>query len=73
MAHLPTAASSSLHWNHGTRFAPLSYQVAEIRRIYSATAKCSDRTDLRLIFIDPVYPCDLPQRPSLTFMPLAAD
>jgi hypothetical protein len=41
--------------------------------IGSAAAKCSNQADLHLTFIDPIWPSDLPQRPSLTSMPLATD
>jgi hypothetical protein len=62
---------SSLRGNRGTRLMLLNYQVAETRRIGSAAAKCSNQADLHLTFTDPIWPSDLPQRPSLTSMPLA--
>jgi hypothetical protein len=45
----------------------------EAKRPGSAAAKCSNQTDLRLTFIDPIRPPDLPQRPSSTSLPLATD
>ena len=36
-------------------------------------AKCSNYTDLRLTFTDPIHACDLPQRPSSTAVPLTTD
>ncbi len=62
-----------LHGNRGARFTLLSYQAAKARRICCAAAKCSNQTDLHLTFIDPIRPSDLPQRPSLTSVPLATD
>jgi hypothetical protein len=41
------------------------------RRIGSPAAKCSNQADLHLTFTAPIWPSDLPQRPSLTSMPLA--
>ena len=43
------------------------------RRIGSAAARCSNQADLYLTFTGPIWPSDLPQRPSLTSMPLATD
>jgi len=39
----------------------------------SAAPMCSNQADLHLTFIDLIWPSDLPQRPSLTSMPLATD
>ncbi len=55
------------------RLTLLSYQVAKARRTGGAAAKCSNQADLHLTFIDPIWPSDLPQRPSLTSLPLATD
>src|SRR5215472_4799295 len=38
-----------------------------------AARKCSNQADLHSTFIDPVWPADLPQRPSLTPLPIATD
>jgi hypothetical protein len=39
----------------------------------SAAVKCSNQAAPHLTFTDPIWPSDLPQRPSLTFLPLATD
>jgi len=57
----------------GRQVTLLTYQVAKAKRIGSAAAKCSNQADLHSTFIDPIWPSDLPQRPSSTSMPLATD
>jgi hypothetical protein len=59
--------------NYAPQLTLLSCQVAKSRGIGSAAAKCSNQADLRLTFIDPKRPSDLPQRPSSTSVPLATD
>ena len=39
----------------------------------SAAVRCSNQTDPHLTFTDPIWPSDLPQRPSPAFLPLATD
>ena len=75
IAHLRLTVPDHAAWKRGTRPTLLSYQVAKTGRtaIGSAAAKCSNQADLHSTFIDPLWPSDLPQRPSLTSMPLATD
>ena len=48
--------------------------VFQVQTYEAVTAvKCSNQADPHLTFTDPIWPSDLPQRPSPTFLPLDTD
>jgi hypothetical protein len=72
MTSAQATARTAPHRSRGTRTL-LSYQIAMTARIGAAVAKCSNQADLHMTFINPIWPSELLQRPSLTSMPLTTD